>query len=435
MALSSGSARFNGIDGAWPLAYPDRMKESMHINEPLRGPGSFGLIDAVADWLINEALRESDIEDLFQGCCDRLLSAGVPLWRGHITFRMIHPLYFSMGLIWRRGEALAVETYPFPENGKIDPQFLASPLYHMIRTQIPFLRRRLVGDEAVLDFPVLPELRDSGGTDYLGFVVSFGAGMFDGMAGSWASDRPSGFSDSDLQALRRIQRRLGLACKIRVKEQIARNVVTAYLGTLAGQRVLDGQIRRGDGETIRAVIWYSDMRGSTTLAERLTRDDFIQILNDYFECTAGAVQSQGGEILAFIGDAVLAIFPLDGEGNGAQQACAKAMMACREAQERLRTINARRSETGAEALSYGLALHLGDVLFGNIGVPERVTFSVIGPTVNEVARLEALTKELERPVLASANFVQHTDSPWTSLGEHALRGVGKPIEVFVPAAD
>ncbi len=395
------------------------------------------LIDEVANWLIDETLGESELARLYQGCCDRLLGAGLPLWRGHITFRTLHPMYFSVGLTWRRGRELEVETYGFPTDGKLDPEFQASPLYHMIKSRVPYMRRHLVGAGAVLDFPVLAEFRDAGATDYLGFIVSFGTGELNGMAGSWASDRPSGFADADIRALMRIQRRLAVACKMRVKEEIARNVVTAYLGALAGRRVLEGQIRRGDGETIRAVIWYSDLRGSTGMADRLSRDDYIQALNDYFECAAGAVQAHGGETLAFIGDAVLAIFPL-GEGgsegqDGATRACAQAMAACAASQSRLEAANARRQAAGAEDLSYGLALHLGDVRFGNIGVPERVSFSVIGPTVNEVARLEALTKELDRPVLASAEFARHTDLNWERLGAFELRGVGAPIEVFAPA--
>jgi adenylate cyclase len=169
---------------------------------------------------------------------------------------------------------------------------------------------------------------------------------------------------------------------MRIKEQIALNVVTAYLGQNAGRRVLAGQIQRGDGETIHAVIWYSDLRGSTPMADTLPRDDYIRTLNDYFECAGGAVLAHDGEILAFIGDAVLAIFPIDENPEAITRACERALAASREAQRRLATVNLRRRETGEEQLTFGLALHLGDVLFGNIGLPERVSFSVIGSTVN-----------------------------------------------------
>ena len=388
------------------------------------------LIDKVADWLIEQALSETALEDLFGGCCERLLGAGLPLARTHVTFRVLHPLYEAMGITWRRDGG--VEIYRYPHHGGEDPPepFTSSPIWHMINTRLTFLRRHLISDEAILDFPMLAELRDEGYSDYLAYIVYFGGGPDDGIAGSWASDRPSGFSEPDIRALLRIQQRLGVACKMRIREQIALNVVTAYLGQDAGRRVLSGQIKRGDGETIRAVIWYSDMRGSTRMADAL-----IRTLNQYFECTGGAVLSQGGEILSFIGDAVLAIFPIAGKRASAKAACKRALTASRQAQDRLAEVNAARQAEGAEPLSFGLALHMGDVLFGNIGLPERVSFSVIGPTINEVARLEALTKELDRPVLASAAFADHCAIPWTGLGRYELRGVSAPIEVFAPAGE
>ena len=392
------------------------------------------LIDEVANWLMTQALEETDFESMYEGCCERLLAAGVPLWRGLISFSVLHPLYSSMDMTWMRGRGVELEKREHVK-GDFSDIFKANPLYHMIKTRIPFLRRHLVGSEALLDFPVLSEFRDMGATDYLGFLIGFGGGERDGMVGSWTTDRRSGFSDHDIQALLRLQQRLGVACKMRIKDQIARNVVTAYLGPDAGLRVLSGQIRRGEGETIHAVIWYSDLRDSTRLAEALSRDDYIQVLNNYFECTGGAVLAHGGDILNFIGDAVLAIFPIRKGQTTAKQACKHALAASRDAQRRLAATNANRERHGAKPLSFGLGLHVGEVLFGNIGVPERVSFSVIGPTVNEVARLEALTKKLDHPVLATESFARNVADKWVRLGRYKLRGVGKPIEVFAPAAD
>jgi adenylate cyclase len=391
------------------------------------------LIDRAADWLMEQALGQTALADLFGGCCERLLGAGIPLSRAHIAFRVLHPLYQVMGMTWLRGSSVESESYILSE-GEQPPERLAStPIPHMIRTQLPFLRRRLTGDEATIDFPVLAELRDAGATDYLGYLVHFGGGPRDRIAGSWTTDRPSGFREQDIRDLLRIQQRLCVASKMRIREQIASNVVTAYLGPNAGRRVLAGQIQRGDGETIHAVIWYSDLRGSTSMADTLPRDDYIRTLNDYFESAGGAVLAQGGEILAFIGDAVLAIFPIDGNAKATTRACERALAACREAQSRLAAVNLKRREAGTNQLEFGLALHLGDVLFGNIGLPERVSFSVIGPTVNEVARLEALTKELGRQVLATGAFARHTSIMWDNLGRHQLRGVGAPLEVLSPA--
>ena len=390
------------------------------------------LIDGVADWLMGQALAETEFEPLFEGCCERLLAAGVPLWRAHVTFRMLHPLYEAMGLTWWRGEGVESARYPHRLVAEFPEAFKANPLYHLIQTRLPLLRRRLTGREALFDFPILAEFRDRGASDYLAYLISFGAGAHDGMVGSWATERRGGFTEGHLRALQRVQQRLGVACKMWLRGEIAKSVVATYLGPDAGLRVLDGQIRRGDGETVHAAIWYSDLRNSTPLADRLPRDAFIQALNDYFECAGGAVLRHDGQILNFIGDAVLAIFPT-GKGVGARRACRRALAAGKDAQAALVTVNRRRAELGQDQLSFGLALHMGDVLLGNIGVPERISHSVIGATVNEVARLEALTKKLKRPVVASGSFAAQAPGAWDDLGQHRLRGVKAPLQVFAPA--
>lgn len=393
------------------------------------------LVDRVADWLMSQALGEGDVHAIVGGCCDRLLAAGIPLSRGFVSFRILHPKFASVSLIWRRdkrsGTVERIET--LHGEAFTSEDWHQSPMNHMLVTQIPFLRRRLVGEDALLDFPVCRDLRDQGATDYVGWMVPFArdddSGPHgDGIIGSWTTDRPGGFSDHEIRSLLRIQRRLVVSLKVQIKQQIAATVVATYLGSDAGRRVLDGQIRRGDGETLHAVIWYSDMRDSTRLADTLPAGEFIKTVNAYFECTAGAVLAHGGEVLRFIGDAVLAIFPIrDGDPRSA---CGLAMDAAREAEARLATVNAERSSRALEAIDYGLGLHVGDVMFGNIGVPERLEFSVIGPAANEVARIESLTKTLGRRTLASAEFARCAARDWEHTGAHALPGVGEPIEVM-----
>lgn len=421
---------------------PAQAKRLMTDKDP-KALGGDSLIDGIADWLMTQALREIDLEPLLRGCCERLYAAGVPLRRVHVSFRTLHPLFHGMGLTWQRGQGVASERYSVSNLGTAEShtrghpefpeQFVQSPLYHMIESRIPYLRRRLAGAEALVDFSVLEEFRDAGLTDYLGFTVSFSDAALDGIGGSWATDRPSGFSARDIQSLLRIQRRLGVAFKVHLREQIARNVLTAYLGPKTGRRVLDGQIRRGDGETIHAVVWYSDLRESTRLAGSLPQDAFFDLLNNYFECTAGAVLEAGGEVLLLIGDAVLAIFPIAEPGEEANS-CAAALGAARDAEARLARINRESAglDLGRAPLAFGLALHIGDVIYGNIGVPERLQFTVIGPTVNEVARLESLTKDLRRPVLVSADFARCLPLAWDPLGTHSLKGVDGPREVFAP---
>jgi adenylate cyclase len=405
---------------------------------PEAGVGSAAvLIDGVADWLMSQALGEGDVHDIVVGCCDRLLAAGIPLWRAFVSFRVLHPKFAAVSLIWRReersGSIERIET--LHGEAFTSDEWQGSPMSHMLSTQIPFLRRRLTGEEALLDFPVCRELRDQGASDYVGWMVPFARDdepgpHLDGIIGSWATDRPAGFSDRDIRSLLRIQRRLGVSLKVQIKQQIAQTVLDTYLGMDAGRQVLEGQIRRGDGEMVHAVIWYSDMRHSTRLADSLEAEDFLKTVNTYFECTAGAVLANGGEVLRFIGDAVLAIFPIrDGD---ARSACELAMSAVRDAEARLEAVNSERADRNQEPLDYGVGLHVGDVMFGNIGVAERLEFSVVGPAANEVARIESLTKSLDRRTLASAEFARSVASGWESLGEQALEGVAEPLEVMAP---
>ena len=404
-----------------------------------RYDGGEVLIDGVASWLMSQALGESQVAEIFEGCCVRMLGAGLPLVRGLISFRTLHPLFASVTLIWRRGGSIDT-TEHLHEEAFSSEQWLRSPMHYLLTTRTDTLRRRLVGEDATLDFPVLADLRDEGATDYLILATLFGNApddnyQSDGVMTSWTTDRPRGFNDWDIAQLQRLSRRLAVACKVQIKDQIAHNVLDTYLGPDAGRLVLSGQIRRGDGQHVHAVIWYSDMRRSTALAESMPPEHFLALVNSYFECTAGAVIAAGGQVLRFIGDAVLAIFPVAACPPTATlppecASCQSALQAARDAERRLAAYNARRARGGLEPIDFGLGLHVGEVIFGNIGVPERLEFSVIGPAANEVARIETLTKELGRRVLASADFARFSPGAWETLGEHRLRGIGRPIEVF-----
>jgi adenylate cyclase len=304
----------------------------------------------------------------------------------------------------------------------------------MLRSGVSYLRRRLSGSAALLDFPILIDLRDQGATDYLGFIGPFVDQGADGILGSWSTDRESGFTDEDIGTLLRIQRRLAVACKVTIKDQIAHNVLATYLGSEASEEVLKGKIQRGDGRTMRTVLWYSDLRNSTQLSESLPVDAFFTLLNRYFECSAGAVLAEGGRVVLFIGDAVLGIFPI-ANAKGETAAREAAIAAARRAARDLARFNAERTAAGLDPLSLGLGLHVGDVKYGNIGVPERLQFDVIGPAVNEVVRLEGLAKTLDRQTLASGAFARGLPLPWHSLGRYELRGLGTPREVFALPED
>ena len=409
----------------------------MADDEKAQGPSPH-LINEVADWLMGQALAGTTADQLIEQCSLRLNAAGIPVWRANISFQILHPLYEAISWTWYRDTGLE-EPGKFGTGGSVDTRkdWDKSPPAHLVRNNLPFLRRRLTGPDAMLDLPAMEEFREKGGTDYLVYIERFNSSDFltpesDGMVGSWVTDRAGGFSDLEIQALRRIQRRLAVACKMSIREQITRNVLGAYLGRDAGEEVLHGKIRLGDGQNIHAVIWFSDLRRSTALADKLPPDEFIETVNAYFACSAGAVLAHDGEVLRFVGDAVLAIFPIRDEGMSEADACARALAAAADAQQRLADLNEQRAADEKELIAFGIGLHLGDLMYGNIGVPERVEFSVIGPAANEAARLEDLTKTLERPVWVSEPFANAHDIAWEDLGAHALRGVGEPMEVFAP---
>ncbi len=385
------------------------------------------VIDSVADWLMTHALTGTrSVPELLQGCCDRLRAGGVPVWRANLSYRTLHPQFQGLSITWAHPDKL--EVTKFPHSDTVPESFRQGPHYHRLQTLIPYLRRHLTGPEELLDYSVLTELRDAGGTDYLAYITAFDAEGTDGVIGSWATDRPDGFTNQHISALMRIQRRLGVACKVTIREQTAHNVVSAYLGPKSAEKILAGQIKPGDGEAIRTALWYSDLRDSTEMAERMPPENFLADLNTYFACSAGAVIKHGGQVLTLIGDALLAIFPVGDVFATDAEACGAALAAGIEAEAAIGAVNAERSEP----LRFGIGLHLGDVIYGNIGTTERLQFTVVGRAVNQVARLESLTKELSQPILASTNFMENASAQWRRLGDFQLRGIGMETTVYAP---
>lgn len=377
--------------------------------------------NAIVEWLADEALQNSEPANLYGELCQRLRGVGIPIVRGHVAFRILHPLYDASTLNWFVQRGVVVEHFR-PEQSS-DDQFVHGPLGHIVAHRLPVLRRRLTGDTALLDFPVLEELRSLGGTDYIAFLVGFERHGKNGIICSWLSDRAAGFTDDEITLLNRVTRELAIALKAKIERGVAENVANTYLGKRAGESVLNGLIRRGDGERITAALWYSDLRCSTALADRLPAETFLNLLGRYFEMTASSVLDHGGEVVSLIGDAVLGLFRID---RTADEACGRALAAAREARRR---VEPPLAPTDAN-LDFGIALHLGQVIYGNVGVPERLQFTLVGPAVNEVVRVQDLTKKLGHSVLATASFVDATPGAWRPLGEHTLRGIETPMPIF-----
>lgn len=393
------------------------------------------LIDEIESWLIRKALADPDIRSLFERLCNRLVGCGIPLERAALSWPTLHPLFRAEQAFWYpdRGAELEQHAHAAVQN----EQWLKSPFYHLLKNDLETIRRRLVGPSQLLDFEVLHSFQSQGYTDYLltstPFHIAETTKFSDGRSGimsSWMTRRENGFTDDDIEALKRIQSVFAIACRASIQRRVMGNIAEAYLGPTAGHSVLGGHIRRGDGSSIPAVVWYSDLRGSTRLSDTMDPDSYLQLLNLYFECTAQPVIDNGGEILNFVGDGVLAIFPI--REKCPLDAAARAEKAAREALE-LGNQARRKGTPGNAPLDFGIGLAIGDVMFGNIGVPQRLAFSGIGKVVNTVTRVEAATKSLGCPVLALGEFADVAPGDWVEVGEIGIADFDRSLPVFTPA--
>lgn len=390
------------------------------------------LTAVVEDWLLRKALSDPDISSLFERLCDRLRGIGLPLDRAALSWPTLHPLFRAEMAFWYPDKGAELEQYYHSQEGS--ESWTKSPFAHLARRQLSTIRRHLTGPDAVLDFEVLRSFRDSGYTDYLLTSTPFQIaetkglpGFSSGIMASWMTRRDHGFTDADIEALERIQTVFAIACRASIQRRVMANIAEAYLGPTAGHRVLSGAIKRGDGARIPAVVWFSDLRDSTRLSDTMDAESYLALLNRYFECTAQPVIDNGGEILNFIGDGVLAIFPISEDCPKA--AAASAETAARQALEHMRT--AEREGTPASApLRFGIGLAVGEVTFGNIGVRNRLSFSGVGKVVNTVHRVEAATKDLDTPVLALESFAKAAPGTWERAGETVIPDFDRSVDLF-----
>jgi adenylate cyclase len=376
----------------------------------------------VIDWLMHKGRHLPTREAVVGEICERLRAAGMPIDRVAFFFWTLHPQYAGVALFWD-GRKVSVNR---GEHGfRQTEQYLNSPAAR-IREGERVIRRRLEDRDCTLDFPVLRELREQGMTDYVMAEVLFSDATRNSV--SLTTRRPGGFVEHDIAEIQRLLHPFALVMENFNSRDLARTLLETYLGRISGAKVLDGQIKRGDGQSIDAVIWFSDLRESTPLSAALGEQRFLELLNDYFAATAGAVLEHGGEVLRFIGDASLAVFPTTGEQ--ARLVCARAVDAARAARARVDAANAARRSAGLREFACGVGLHLGRVHYGNIGTPERLEFSVIGVAANKAARIEALCKETGQDVVLSGALAAELGTPCRSLGKFALRGVAEAEEVF-----
>lgn len=378
------------------------------------------------EWVVKKAWQPKTLPSAVRQLAEVLISNNFPLWRLRILIRTLNPQLFGLAYTWQSGKEEIAE-FQISHEALQSPQYLNSP-YALIIAGQGGVRRRLEGPNPKLDFPILEDLLKEGATDYVAMPLPFSDGLTNII--TLVSSTRGGFSTDDLGRLYEVLPSLGRQLETHAQRVSSLTLLRTYLGDNAGERVMNGLVKRGDGEDLHAVIWFSDLRNSTTFADTLSRETYLAMLNQYFDSVAGAVIEHGGEVLKFIGDAVLAIFAIDDANGSDTAACQRAMMAVRTAQERIAAINRERASAGQQVLAFGTGLHIGNIMYGNIGTAGRLDFTVVGPAVNEAARIEDLCKRLNQPVLASSAFADRVSAGLRSLGRHKLRGVRKQNEIF-----
>jgi len=379
----------------------------------------------ILDWIVTEGRLEPNLGRFVDQLMKRAVAAGLPIWRFYIGLQLVHPQMVATGVLWRCDQGY--EEVPRLHGIMTSSAYIGSPMQEVRNTGGP-VRYCLKDDLPEGAHTVLHELKAGGGVDYIGFPVRLSRQGSIPVA-SFATDQKSGFSEEDVADLRRLVDMMGAEAEIFIYRNIAETVTDTYLGHIVGEQILRGQIKRGDGQEINAVLWFSDLRDFTGLNERMSAPDLLELLNNYLQLVGDALKANGGEILKFIGDGVMAYFPAE-DALFLPMVTDSAVAAARRLVDDIEAANEARATGGHDPVRFGIGLHVGPVTFGNIGTEDRLDFTVIGPAVNRTARLEGLTKQLGVPILASAEFNAASTVPLKSLGKHTLRGVPEPVEVF-----
>jgi adenylate cyclase len=380
-------------------------------------------LQKIIDWMIDGARSAGTPSQMMAECCERLVQAGLPLWRVGVFIRTLHPEIIGRNFIWRQGAKVEVGTVDF--NILDSPGFRSSPLVIVFRKGIEVRGRP--GDPEGRRFPIVEEMHAEGATDYVALPLVFMDGSIH--ASSWSTKQAGGFTEEQLGALRALTPALARYCEIISLSRTAAMLLDTYVGNRAGERILGGQIRRGHTETMHAAIWLSDLRGFTALSDRLPAETVVDILNHYFDCQVSSIRAHGGEVLKYMGDGLLAVFPIDEYVGDAQEVCSRVLEAAHESRNSVAEMHYPVGEV-VERFRFGVALHVGRILYGNIGGGNRLDFTCIGPAVNLAARLEKIASRLHRTIVASEGFAGVCRGGWSDLGEFPIAGFSKAERVY-----
>src|ERR1700732_3844357 len=387
------------------------------------------------NWLGSQGLTGVPENDLIRGFCERCRAAGLDLSRGLVFIDTLHPIFEGRGFRWNDTESNESDVFEYGSTSEGDAaqNWRRSTFDHMLEHGHDEIRIDLA-DCARLDFSMIDDLAAKGHKHFVAYVHQFGEagtmGQMDCFYSYWTTRRDEGFGAEGLAALRDLVPVLGLAIKSAAQVDIARTLGRVYLGRDASEQVLRGRISRGVTERIKAVLWFSDLRGSTAISETIAPDEIIPFLNDYAQAAIDAIHDAGGDVLKLIGDGVLAMFTGD-DMTAAKRAALRAEHCFRR---NMTSLNAARTAAGRPTQSAYVGLHVGEVFYGNIGSEDRLDFTVVGPAVNEVSRIASMCRSVDRELLASSDFRTGLDAAGqhylVSTGRFALRGIGRAQDLY-----
>jgi adenylate cyclase len=393
----------------------------------LLGPEEGWSLAPVAAWLALEGRRIAEPQALLAALAQRLDAAGAHLDRLSFSVATLHPQLVAWNCRWGRSEGTAI--FRGRHGAQNSDAYIGSPL-QFVREQQRSFRRRVASLDPERDHAFLHEMHAAGMTDYAAVPLVFGSGTVNVF--TLATRAPAGFDEADLERFEALANLLAPLIELIEARRMTLGLLDAFVGPRISERILHGQVKRGDGDRIEAAFWYSDLRGFTALSEALPAAELLHLLNDYFENCAAAAAARGGEILQFIGDAILIVFEIKSPEDEAR-VCENALDAAVDAFASIAVVNHRRRHGGLAQIEFGLGLHLGTVTHANVGAPDRLAFNVVGPAVNKTARIQALSKEAGAPLLLSGEFAARIRRPLRSLGSFELRGVAGTHDVFTPA--
>lgn len=386
-------------------------------------------------WLADAGLRGDEPNEMFRAFCERCNNFGLPISYAIGLMDTLHPEFEGYAFEWRSHDTgpRPLRTYSSSENGAVRETWENSVFNHMLQTGETEVRRE-IAKGAPLDFHRLPELKEEGYTDVMSRIERFtrkgSIGAMDAFYSVWGTKEPDGFTGEQLDLLRRLLPTLALALKSVGSIRIVKTLARVYLGQDAANRVIEGQVARGQAETMDAVIWLSDLKGYTAILDGALPEQIIPLLNDYSSVVINALHRNGGSVLKLIGDGVLAIF----RGPDLAGAASRALKTERELRRDLEYLNQRRASRSEPCTGVYVGLHMGTVFYGNVGSRNRLDFTVVGPAVNEVSRICTVCKTTNNDALVSAVFVDACDpdarGKLVPLGEFSLRGVSEPMELF-----